>query len=398
MRILQVVPHYVPAYRFGGPQQVAHALGRALVRAGHQVVVCTTNQADETHDLEVALDAPVDVDGVTVYYEPTRFFRYWGFSPALRRRVAREMARCDVALVHAHYQYANWIGACLARRARRPYVVFAHGSLHRAGIAHKSALLKRLYLRLLEHQNFARALFLAFNAPEEKAYSWYGQWGEVVPSGIDPSAFEPAPPPGAFRERQPALQGRDYLLFLGRLDIAQKGLDLILPAFARLVHEQNPPQQSSPLCLVLAGPDEAGGAARLQALAQQLGIADRVLLPGLLTGNAKLAVLQDATAFVLPSRFEGLSIALLEALYSGLPMLVTDQIGLCREIERLGAGIVVPATTEALYGGLLRLADAGERAAMQGRGRALIAQHYTWDAIATGLIDRIQDKIQEKTN
>jgi glycosyltransferase involved in cell wall biosynthesis len=384
MRVLQVISHYVPAWRFGGPQRVAHSLGKALVDAGHRMVVCTTNLADETSDLDVPLDEPVDLDGVTVYYEPTIISRYWGFSPKLFQRVAREMPWADVALVHAHYQFANWAGAWLARRYKKPYVIFPHGSLHRQGISHKRSGVKRLYLRLLERGNLNGALFIAFNAPEEQRFSLFNERGRVIPSGIDPTEFAPMPPPGRFRQRYSLPRDGVCFLFLGRLDVQHKGLDLLIPAFGRLAR-QNPMVH-----LVLAGPDEDGGADEVYRLAKQHDVAAAITLTGLISGQEKLAALQDADAFLLPSRFEGLSIALLEALYVGLPVLVTDQVGLSMEIDRIGAGKVVTANSEAIRAALEKLADPAERAVMCGKGRDLILHKYTWDVIATGLIDELQ--------
>lgn len=384
MRVLQVVPHYIPAYRFGGPQYVAHSLGKALVHAGHQVVVCTTNLADEASDLEVPLDKPVNRDGVTIYYEPSIISRFWGFSPMLFSRIAREMPHADVALVHAHYQFANWAGAWLARRYRKPYVIFPHGSLHRQGISHKRSVVKRLYLRLLERSNLTGALFIAFNAPEEQRFSLFSERGRVISSGIDPTEFAQMPLPGCFRQRYSLPRDGICFLFLGRLDIQHKGLDLLIPAFARLAR-QNPMVH-----LVLAGPDEDGGADEVYRLAEQHDVAGAITLTGLISGQEKLAALQDADAFVLPSRFEGLSIALLEALYVGLPVLVTDQVGLAQEIDRINAGKVVTPNSEAIYAALEKLTDPAERAVMHGQGRDLILRKYTWDAVAAGLIGEIQ--------
>jgi glycosyltransferase involved in cell wall biosynthesis len=387
MHILQIVPHYVPAHRFGGPQRVAHSLGKALVRAGNNVVVCTTNLASRKEDLATNLDQPVEVDGVTVYYEPTQWSRYWGFSPALWRRVKKEMQTADVAFVHAHYQFANWAGARLAREAHVPYVVFAHGSLHQGGIAHQKSLLKKLYLRILEERNFHNALFLAFNAAEEKTYSLYQNLGKVVPSGIDPLEFLPLPPLGAFRERYPELRAKTLFLFLGRLDIRHKGLDMLLPAFANLLKERPDAH------LVLAGPEEDGSLAQLQHLLVQHQLHAAVTFTGLLTGAQKLAALQDADVFVLPSRFEGLSIALLEALYMGLPLLITSQVGLCQEIQQIGAGVVVEPQVEGISLGLCTLGDPETRARLRGRGRNLILQQYTWDAIALNFMGELKEHI-----
>lgn len=390
MRILQIIPHYVPAYRFGGPLQVAHSLGKALVKAGHVVTVCTTNLANESTILDTPIDQPVDVDGVSVYYEPTILFHSWGFSSQLVRRIRKEVAKADIVFIHAHYQFANWAGAIIARLHHKPYIIFAHGSLHIRGIQNKNHYLKQLYLRLLEDKNFRAALFIAFNAPEEQTNSLYNELGKVIPSGIDPKAFMNLPKPGAFRRRYPALTDKTLCVFLGRLDIEQKGLDLLILAIAMAT------DRCPHLHLVLAGPDEDGGKQRLEALATANNIRDKITFTGLIHGDDKLALLQDANFFVLTSRFEGLSIALLEALYMGLPILVTDQVGLSTEIKRLNAGIVVPPTVEAISEALFELSNMQVRIPMQNAGKKFLDDNYTWDAIASKFIDSILSQLIKK--
>ena len=384
MKVVQIVPHYIPATRFGGPQRVAHFLGKALLKLGHQVTVCTTNLQDEFEDLDVPVDVPVDVDGVCVFYEPVRLSRYWGFSPALARRVKEEIKKADVVLVHAHYQFANLIGARLARKARKPYIIFAHASLHRHGVSHKSGLLKRLYLRFLERANLRGAQFIAFNAPEEKEASFYSELGLVIPNGIDPAEFADMPPAGSFRSRYPQLKDKLLFVFLGRLDVQQKGLDNLIPAFARL--RRNYPAAH----LILAGPNEDSGLDSVGALAKEKHIEDAITFTGLIAGKDKLAALQDADVFVLPSRFEGLSIALLEALFVGLPVLVTDRVGLCNEVAEATAGLVVASESESIYAGLNEISDSETRQQMRGRGTQLILRSYTWDTIAQQLIDKVK--------
>ena len=387
MRICQVIPHYIPAYRFGGPQRVAHSLSKALVQAGHQVVVCTTNLADEKNDLNVPQDEPVELDGVTVYYEPTTLSRYWGFSPPLYSRVQQEIALSDVILVHFHYQFANWAGASIARRQRKPYVLFPHGSLNRWGVAHKSRLKKMLYLWLLERRNIQKALFVVFNAPEERELSLFSERGRVVPSGITPADFEDMPPPGHWRSQRPHLQDKVCFLYLGRLNPSQKGLDILIPAFSRLARERKD------VHLVLVGPDERGGEQQVRQLIGELGIEADVTLTGMLDGVDKLAVLQDSDVYVLSSPSEGMSIALLEAMYTGLPVVVTNRVGLSGRIEREKCGLVVEADERQLHTALRAMLDAGARAEMGKRATALIKAEYTWDVIAENLIVQIEEAL-----
>ena len=379
MKILQVISHYVPAYRFGGPLQVAHSLAKAMVQRGHVVTVCATNLTDHMADLQVSLDQPVDVDGVTVFYEAVPRLRKWGYSPALRHRVKTLMAEADFVLVHNHFQYAGWISAAQSRRLGKPYIVFPHASLKRQSIRSSSGFAKRLYLWLLERKNYQCAEHVAFNAEEELGDSLFAENGIVVPNGVDPRDFEVLPSRGAFRSRHPEIGDKLILLFLGRIDITQKALDVMLEAFAKRV------RAGSDAVLVLAGPSEGGDLARLQSMVAKFGLCKRVLFTGLVLGNEKLELLRDADVFLMPSRYEGLSIALLEAMASGLPIVLSDRCGLHREIERKNCGLVVRPTAESVAAAMANMEDKAARSTYGKNSRDLVLAEYTWPKIATGL-------------
>ncbi len=388
MRLTQIISHYVPAHRFGGPLQVAHGLGKALVARGHRVSVCTTNLADADRDLDVPLDTPVDVDGVSVFYEPTCCSRYWGFSPRLWQRANQEIATADVALVHFHYQFANWAGASLARRHHKPYALFAHGSFQKAAVARKGRLRKKLYLQCAERRNLRHADWLFFNAPEERLGSLFSEPGKILPSGIDPQEFDAAlaGKENPFRSRFSQLQDKLVVLFLGRVDFAGKGLDRLLPAFQRFV-------RSTPKAhLVIAGADERGGLAQVESLIEELNLTRDVTITGLLRGSDRIAALRESDLFVLPSPSEGLSIALLEALYVGLPVIVTDRVGFSGQIRSCGAGIVTKCDSEALLAALTTLASAEKRSQLRGRATDLVRRDYSWSAVAEQLLAYLEEK------
>ena len=382
MNVLVVMPHYVPAYQFGGPVHAVHALSVALMRQGHRVKVCTTRMATAEEDLDVPIGQPVDVDGVEVHYERVVGLRYWGFSPWLLRRIWKEVAWADVVLVHFHYQFASLAGSWAARARGRPFVVFTHGSLRQSGIERSRPWLKRLYLRLLEGSNFRRALFVAYHSEEELGDSLQPGRSVVVPNGIDPQAFAAETTGPGLAERYPETRRRLIYLYLGRLH-AGKGLDILLPALRMLLDHRRD------VHLLVAGGDERGYEVEVQRMVRELGIGEHVTLTGRLEGDAKRAALRDADVYVLPSRSEGLSVAMLEAMYAGLPVVVTDRVGLWRTIREEGCGIVVPPDPLQLSQALESLADS-DRVAMGARARALVERHHLWQGIATDLVERIR--------
>lgn len=387
MRILQVSPHYPPAFGFGGVLQVAHGLSRALTAGGHTVRVLTTCLADRYRDLPTGEHL---VDGVEVEYFPVPVFRYWGFSPALACRTAVLASGFDLVISHFHYQFSSAIAGLVSRMSSVPYVVFSHGSLRSLAIRARSPMMKRAYLRIVERQNFADALFVAYASSEELAGSLTPGRSIVVPNGVWPGDFEPRPSPSSFRDSCQHLRNKLIYLYLGRLGPG-KGLEMLIPAFrevARTVADAH---------LVIAGPDSGGFEKFIKRLVGEHGLAQRVSFLGLVTGEDKLKVLQDADVFVLPSESEGLSIAMLEAMYLGVPAVISDGCGLAGEIRDRAAGLVVPHDEEELARALVKLADSELRLSLGGSARRLVAGEHTWPAVASRLLHEVNRELSESS-
>ncbi|MBM7772611.1 glycosyltransferase involved in cell wall biosynthesis/O-antigen/teichoic acid export membrane protein [Actinokineospora baliensis] len=184
---------------------------------------------------------------------------------------------------------------------------------------------------------------------------------EVVANGVDAAAFDASSPRG------------EDVVFVGRLEIAQKGLDLLLTAFAEQAHRL-------PGALVLAGtgPDEQ----RLRDMAAGLGIADRVRFAGWVSGAAKYRLLAAARVVAVPSRFETFGMVALEAAACGSPVVAFD-IDCLREVVPESAGVLVPAFDTAAYGcALAELAADGDRVRRLGLGGRELARAYSWDRLA----------------
>lgn len=140
---------------------------------------------------------------------------------------------------------------------------------------------------------------------------------------------------------------------MGRL-IPSKGYDMLLPAFARCAAKH--PDWN--LLILGEGPERAN----LTALARELGVSERVLMPG--TIQNPMPVLRRADFFVMSSRFEGMPMAVLEALACGLPVVSFDCPTGPRELIRDGIdGYLVPSENiEALTAAMDRLmSDPAER-------------------------------------
>jgi glycosyltransferase involved in cell wall biosynthesis len=149
-------------------------------------------------------------------------------------------------------------------------------------------------------------------------------------------------------------------------------LDLLLEAFAR-VRKRGPE-----IALVIGGSGSRQFEAALRRQAAQLGLEGDVYWAGFLSGSEKLAALADADVFILPSYSENFGVAAIEAMASGLPVIISDRVGIQREVAAAGAGVVVTCEPESVAEAILGLvADPALRAELGARGRRLVRDRFS---------------------
>ena len=368
VRILHVVPSYIPAWRYGGPIHSVHGLCRALAAGGHAVDVATTN-VDGDEDSDVPLGSPVDLDGVKVHYFPATRLRRLFHSPPLRRFIANGLRSWDLLHTHSVFLWPTAAAAQLARRSATPYVLSPRGMLVRELIERRSSWVKRAWIAAFERRNVEEASAVHVTSGGEAADLLEAGFRPrriiEVPNGLDlpaPGEGAPAPFPGV-PER--------YALFLGRITW-KKGLDRLVTALA----------QAPGLELVVAGNDDEGHWPEIARLATRLGVIERVHYVGFVHGAAKGSLLARALMLVLASRSENFGNVVVEAMALGTPVVVTPEVGASSLVARTQGGIVTSAEPASLGGALRALAsDAALRAQMGERARAA-ARGYEWSAIA----------------
>jgi glycosyltransferase involved in cell wall biosynthesis len=170
------------------------------------------------------------------------------------------------------------------------------------------------------------------------------------------------------------------VLFLSRID-PKKGLDLLLRALAAVK------AKGMPLALVIAGTGEQEFEAALRREARALGVDEDIVWAGFVDGREKLAALADADLFVLPSRSENFAVSVVEAMACGLPVVISDQIGIHREVAAAGAGVIVPCGTDELADALARLsADPQARREHGARAQCLARHRFSMETMTSELL------------
>lgn len=369
MRLLHVVPTYLPALRYGGPIVSVHGLCKALAGAGHEVHVFTTN-VDGPGESPVPLEAPVMLDGVSVRYFPVPFARRLYRSAALGRALEAEIARFDAVHVHSVFLWPTWAAARAARRAGVPYVLSPRGMLVPELIRRRSRWAKTAWIALIERRNieYAHAVHVT-SAREAEDFASFGfrMNGKlvIVPNGVELPAAPPASPAAG--------GGQRFILFLGRISW-KKGLDRLIAAMENVRDVR----------LVIAGSDDEGYAAEVSRMAARAGIQRRVEMIGPVSGDGKWQLFRDALCFVLPSYSENFGNAALEAMAAGCPVVVTPEVGIAEVVERSGAGVVSDGDPAALAETLnALLADEAGRARMSRAGPRAAAEEFAWPAVAS---------------
>ena len=262
-------------------------------------------------------------------------------------------------LVHAHWWFPGGVvGTGLRAIARRPLVTTLHGSDVRlardvAGGARAFRFVARTTDALTTVSSWL-AREATELAPEAKPI--------VAPMPVVPGLFHP----GDSRDD-------NRLLFIGKLT-EQKGLHHLLRALALM-------RTRPTVDVVGAGRVDD---AHLRALAQELGVADRInWLP--LLSQAELAErYREATLHVIPALDEGLGLTAIESLLSETPVVAFDSGGVPDAVETGKTGILVsPGNTAALATALDELlTNPSERTRLGREGRGLMIAKFSPDAVA----------------
>jgi glycosyltransferase involved in cell wall biosynthesis len=377
MHILHISPYYVPAFAFGGVVAAVANLNHALMEYGqHRITVMTTDALTQTQRY---------YGNGTDTYNDVRVVRATNLSVWLRGRfnlsTPLSLPRllkpllADVDVIHLHeFRTLENLLALRVLPPNMPVVLSPHGTL---GYATGRGGLKRYWDHWLSPV-VARRINHIIALTEYEKSEVEALWREfglsphisVIPNGyaFDPDRQISTDPEARASFRRAYNLPDDVLvvLFMGRLH-ARKGVEPLVRAF-KLANIPN-------ARLVLAGPDEG----MLPVITPLLD--ERILVTGYLDGVAKSAALNAADVFAMPATGEGLSMALLEAMGAGLPVLISPGCNM-PEVAETGAGLIVEPQIEPLAAALSDLLTNETARHVMGRAaQQLVTDRFAWEGI-----------------
>jgi glycosyltransferase involved in cell wall biosynthesis len=373
MNILHITAGLPPG---GGIAEAVPALCVHLQRLGHTVVLATVARLDVR--LSAAAEQAAEAGVRVVRFKP-RFPHFLFFSPGLLFGLGRLVREADVVHVHSNWTFPVWWGCWCARRTGKKLVMSPQGCLDPVRMRH-SAWKKRL-VGWMDRYFLRRASVIHVTSEAERewverfqvsGFRFQGSGGRfqgsgfrvqgsgfrgkvsgfrfqgegdgstgadadrcgdrplanratrqvsglrgpvvVIPNGVDAAAFAGTGDREAISRRWPECQGKRVALFLSRLH-PLKGLEMLIDAWAEIPH--------AGWQLLVVGTDEAGHEAEIKARVERRGLAGAVTFGGPRYGDEKVAVMQAADLFVLPTHSENFGIVVAEALACGVPVITT---------------------------------------------------------------------------
>ena len=384
MRILNICAY---TWAIGGPARIIYDHTTEVVRQGHEVDILSPMTPGEKM-------YPVPEGARLIECVRTTPFSnvYREFSVEMYQYLKKHAHEYDVIHMHGIWHFGSLAPFLIPNKAIK--VITIHGLLDKWAVAH-SKWKKDIVTFLYQKRLLGKADLIQINNTDEEQdvirYLGYRPKNMViVPNGmkLDEYSRSSLPEKGIFRLKNGIRPDQQLVLFMGRLNV-KKGLDLLLPAFQK-VHQQLPNA-----ILILAGPDD-GYQAETEEFIQKNQLGDRIKLVGMLTDTIKKEALSDADLFVLPSYSEGFSIAVLEAMTSGVPALVSDRVGFGDYIARHQAAYLTPLTSDGVADGLLKiLQDNAYADDLAKRAHRMVTENFDIRVVANQLLEEYK-KVQKK--
>ena len=367
------VVHYLKWMRLqdGGVVRAVLDLAELLAQSGTRVVLLTCDDRDvPSHWPRSAADQPLPATHLPVCIpiplndplatlqgrnpnDSDRDTPTQHLSRATLRKIGAFLGSVQSPVLHLHGPWAisNAQLARLCRSHAVPYVLSPHGMLD-DWCMQIGRLRKRIHLTILGRAMFRGARSLHFTAQAERDQSLRTiqqrpsptlDQSAVIPLPIDLTPFLSSESDETSAQRgrsdHPILSPDDALrvVFLSRLH-EKKGVERLLQALSLAKAE------GANCRAVIAGPSHTPEyLASLQTLATQLGIASIVSFPGMVQGNAKVALYRSAHVFVLPSSQENFGIVIVEAMACGVPVITTRGVDIWPELQHSGGAIICPS-------------------------------------------------------
>ena len=337
---------------------------KELQKRGHTVATVTTDRTNYIIEqkrlknkffLNNDESIPVDIFGIPVYILHSTIPSLGWYCPNASKLANNIVKNFDVIHIRNWYHHIAIKFYKSAIKHNIPFVFTAHGTLDsvaRIKYGKRSKkLLDKLYTKKMINQ--ASALHSLGNSENKEFLSFGAEPNKIfrIDLGVKPKDFEIIENTDIFSKFGIDKENFPYILFLGRV-VKKKGIKLLFQAFAKY--------RPINLNIIIAGPSTDDYKNELIRIVNKLKIANSVKFIGSVHGSEKAQLLRHAKIFALTSYSDIHPVSVEESLLMGNPVLITKNCDF-PEIEEYDAGVVVDATFESVYAGLVKILKSDEK-------------------------------------
>ena len=342
MKILQVIPYFC----FGGAETMCENLTYALTAMGHSVTVVSL------YNEKTPIAQRMEAAGVKILYLDKQL----GLDLSMVSKLAKIMRQEKPDVVHTHLNVIKYAAAAAKLCGIRRCVHTVHNVAPEEAENRQQKLINTVYFKL----GWSVPVALS---PEVRntILSFYGLKEKKVPmiyNGVDLSKCLPKTNYGV---SHPAV-----LLHVGRFN-EQKNHKGLLEAFAKIL--KNHPD----CCLKLIGDGEL--LEETKQYADSLGIREKVSFLG--NQSNIYPFLQEADVFLLPSKFEGMPMTIIEAMGTGLPIVASAVGGVPDMMTHRESGMLVPCEPEAVSNAVCALLESEDLRQTLGRAAKVGSEQFS---------------------
>jgi glycosyltransferase involved in cell wall biosynthesis len=345
MKILHVIPYMNPIY--GGPPEALKSMVDVALQGGHDVNVYATSSGYKDLESLSGMAESTNHGGIYNFFEPS-FPVSWFYSRDLFGQLNRNIDQIDLMHLHVPFTAPFSIAAEMAMKRGVPFVATPHGLLDKWSMAQKSWK-KFPYYHFIEKRHLlsARLLHVTSSLEERDVLRLgLGVPIENIPLSVADSNI--------FSKIDMGIE-LPHLLFIGRLHPV-KSIPTILKAIKLLS------DSGMDVVFDLAGSGTPSYEKYLRDLIKRDRIESRVIWHGHVDLIKKQNLYKKCNMFVMPSFHENFGLAAAEAMAAGIPVILSDQVGLAPDVKKWEAGSIIPtdnavalahAVKDMLHGGRL---------------------------------------------
>jgi len=324
---------------------------------------------NEVVTLQSANMEPEVLNQSRVHVLSRSFPRRYSRSREANRWLRENVKRFDVVHIHGIWSFLSLECARICRKHGVRYIFHGHGSLDPVDLRKKywvKEVIGHTYYRSLFSK--ASAFFCTADTEADNLVTYGAKTKRlVVPLTVD--YCDRNGNRQTFRKKYRIKEDSFVFLFLSRIDYI-KGLDLLVPAFSEILTDF--PNSR----FIIAGSDSRGYESRIRKLVSKFQLSERLIFTGLLEGQNKADAFAGADLFVLPSKKENFGIAVVEALQSGLPVLISNNVYIHDQILRLNGGWVCDYSVESLHSVMRHILENKTEYLLKKRYARVAGEHF----------------------